>query len=114
MSMNISNIPDERLDEFRRIYFEEFGEKISRQEASVRALQLIDLYRLLMDREPRRPASGSKWSRRTLIFLNASRYRSLLAAAANSSAAFLIWRYNPSRVTPSMTPSYALRIRKRH
>ena len=51
--MTISNIPGERLDEFRRLYFEEFGEEISRDEASVRALQLIDLYRLLMELETR-------------------------------------------------------------
>ena len=51
--MNISNIPDERLDKFRRLYFEEFGEEISREEASVRAMQLIDLYRLLMELETR-------------------------------------------------------------
>jgi hypothetical protein len=52
-SMNISHIPDERLEEFRRLYAEEFGEEISRDEASVRALQLIELYRLLMDLETR-------------------------------------------------------------
>jgi hypothetical protein len=51
--MNIANIPDERLDEFRRLYFEEFGEEISRAEASIRAMQLTDLYRLLMDLETR-------------------------------------------------------------
>ncbi len=51
--MNISSISDEHLDEFRRLYFEEFGEEISREEASVRAMQLIDLYRLLMDLEKR-------------------------------------------------------------
>jgi hypothetical protein len=52
--MNISNISDERLDEFRRLYLEEFGKEITRDEASIRAMQLIDLYRLLMDLE-RRP-----------------------------------------------------------
>jgi hypothetical protein len=49
--MNISNIPDDRLDEFRKLYFQEFGEEISRDEASIRAMQLIELYRLLMDLE---------------------------------------------------------------
>jgi hypothetical protein len=49
--MNISNISNERLDEFRRLYFEEYGEEITRDEASIRAMQLMDLYRLLMDLE---------------------------------------------------------------
>src|ERR1700730_8983692 len=40
--MNISNISNERLDEFRRLYLEEFGEKISMDEASTRTLQLIE------------------------------------------------------------------------
>jgi hypothetical protein len=52
--MNISNISDERLDEFRRLYLEECGEEISRDEASIRAMQLMDLYRLLMELD-RRP-----------------------------------------------------------
>jgi hypothetical protein len=52
-TMNISKISDERLDEFRRLYAEEFAEEISRDEASVRALWLIDLYRLLMELENR-------------------------------------------------------------
>jgi hypothetical protein len=51
--MTISNIPDERLDEFRRLYVEEFGEELSREEASIRAMQLIDLCRLLMELETR-------------------------------------------------------------
>jgi len=51
--MNIANISDERLDEFRRLYLEEFGEGITRDEASIRAMQLIDLYRLLMELETR-------------------------------------------------------------
>jgi hypothetical protein len=51
--MNISNISDERLDEFRRLYFAEYGEEISRDEASIRAMQLMDLYRLLMELEKR-------------------------------------------------------------
>jgi hypothetical protein len=51
--MNISNISNERLDEFRRLYFEEYGEEISRDEASIRAMQLMDLYRLLMELEKR-------------------------------------------------------------
>jgi hypothetical protein len=52
--MNVSNISNERLDEFRRLYFEEYGEEISGDEASIRAMQLMDLYRLLMELE-RRP-----------------------------------------------------------
>jgi hypothetical protein len=35
------------------LYAEEFAEEISRAEARVRALQLIDLYRLLMELENR-------------------------------------------------------------
>jgi hypothetical protein len=49
--MDISNIPDERLEGFSRL--KEFGEEISRDEASIRAIQLIDLYRLLMELEHR-------------------------------------------------------------
>jgi hypothetical protein len=51
--MNVSNISDDRLEEFRKIYLEEFGEEISRDEASIRAMQLMNLYRLLIELETR-------------------------------------------------------------
>ncbi|MBI2612363.1 hypothetical protein HYW59_00935 [Candidatus Kaiserbacteria bacterium] len=41
-------IADERIEEFRRIYKEAYGEEISVGNARIMALRLITLYRLLM------------------------------------------------------------------
>jgi hypothetical protein len=67
----------ERLEEFRRIYKEVYGEEITSAEASAMTHPLLALYRLLSQPLPGggREAfsfantSGSKHSRRSLIFL---------------------------------------------
>ena len=41
-------ISDERNDEFIRLYESACGERLSREEARIRAAQLIALYRLIM------------------------------------------------------------------
>jgi aldehyde:ferredoxin oxidoreductase len=40
--------PPDRIEEFRRLYKEAYGEEISVEEASEMASRLLDLYRLLM------------------------------------------------------------------
>lgn len=42
------NVSDERLEEFRRIYKEAYGEDITKKEASEMSHRLLALYRLLL------------------------------------------------------------------
>jgi hypothetical protein len=42
-SMGISHIRGERIEEFSRLYAEDFRDEICKQEASVMALRLIEL-----------------------------------------------------------------------
>jgi hypothetical protein len=51
-------ISDERIEEFRRIYKETYGEEISIANARVMALRLITLYRLLRQPLPGETASS--------------------------------------------------------
>lgn len=56
-------ISDERIDEFRRIYKEAYGEEIDVGESRLMALRLIILYRLLMQLSPDERGLGPQVSR---------------------------------------------------
>ena len=45
-------LSDEALDEFMRIYMEEFGEEITKAEASETASRVVTLYELLAKKLP--------------------------------------------------------------
>ena len=55
---------DEELEEFRRIYREEFGEELSRKEAFETALRAVQLFELLQQKPPSQP----KKPRQGLLF----------------------------------------------
>ena len=52
MQPTYHRIPDKELDEFIAIYEEEFGEEISRKEASEMAFRLLTFYELLARKLP--------------------------------------------------------------
>ena len=52
-------ISDERIEGFRRIYKEAYGDEISVGDTRLMALRLITLYRLLMQSLPGEGASSS-------------------------------------------------------
>jgi hypothetical protein len=56
-------ISDEALDEFIEIYREEFGEDISRNEASEMAIRILTLYTLLSKKPPGLNESGGATTR---------------------------------------------------
>ena len=45
-------ISDEHLEKFKEVYFKEFGEKLTRQEAFEKALRLINLIRVITRPRP--------------------------------------------------------------
>ena len=52
MQPTYHRLPDKELDEFIAIYEEEFGEEISRKEASEMAFRLLTFYELLARKLP--------------------------------------------------------------
>ncbi len=41
-------IPSQAIEDFQRIYFEEFGEKLSKEEAYDRAMRVLQIFSILL------------------------------------------------------------------
>jgi hypothetical protein len=53
------NISDQALEEFAKLYKEEFNEEITRAQASEMAFRLVTLYELLAQKLPEKPITPS-------------------------------------------------------
>jgi len=42
------DIPPKAIEDFKKIYFEEFGEKLSKEEAYDRAMEVLQIFSILL------------------------------------------------------------------